>query len=856
MAKHWLTSARDRARGFTAHAWARLREAKGATAVLVGAAVGIMLRWMVTALSFTLSPRAVLPNWPMVVTAAALIALAAAIYTVPTIWAALRRWGHRRELLPVDLGLIALVLLVAPSLYDQRVALTGRYALATVVALVISALLVRTIVALRTTVPGRTVDEATALFQVTLGDDGFSPLADFSSDALGREPLLAALTALIRFPRAAGFTVGLEGPWGSGKTTLLNALDARLRSIGFITVRLDAWDYRDPDNIVEAYFNALSAALRRWAYLPGLRRSLNRLARGLMAAGGPRSAGIFAAVVRRQDSGIDASRKDVADAIGALDRPVVVFVDDLDRLDPPEVMAVLRAIRLVATTPVTHILAYDRRQLARAIAADKADSTLAREYLAKLVNLEVPLPEPRDELRLQFLEDALRPLLNSAQPDVATEFVDRLSSAGPLRIARAIDTPRELRRIAAATAWKWNQLTPHVNLFDLFIVTLLQYRFPAIYKVMHSRPEWFTNVRWSSNFAIAIEYERHNEDRDAYISRLQGSEDRDDILVVGLLKALGIYSGMGGDEHPALKSRSLIHPEIFPRYFQLGILPTDVTEKSLEDIGQEIVAETPGPPRQQKIVSSIRDAISADRVRGFLDQWPLAGDVIRRAQNDEILRDVALAFAQAMSDLPGEENDFFAPRATARAIVRDALTRMSGDDVATDVAVEVIQVGSDLGLAGDLVFYSADAEAIRRDRAFGGKRLDAARLRSALDDQIRTRLAERGPLVAHGDALVAVVYRASPEVSTHFILRDLGINPMTLPTLLALAIKLHPSEFADSGFDLFDNGLPSLAKHVNLDAVNELTRSVPTAKWTDPMEAALVSFFRDWMRQDKPLSPP
>lgn len=92
--------------------------------------------------------------------------------------------------------------------------------------------------------------------------------------------------------------------------------------------------------------------------------------------------------------------EELRERIGALlssrAKSLVVLVDDADRIEAAELQALLRAVRIVSDLKgLTQVLAFDRHQL---LFPDDPAGTRARDYLAKLVNLEVSLGAMRSLL--------------------------------------------------------------------------------------------------------------------------------------------------------------------------------------------------------------------------------------------------------------------------------------------------------------------------------------------------------------------------------------------------------------------------------------------------------------------------
>ena len=215
------------------------------------------------------------------------------------------------------------------------------------------------------------------------------------------------------------FVLHLEGPWGSGKTSLLRFLCGYLNSHGWLVVQFNAWQHQRVGApwwllIAEVQREAVRSApwpkkvslwLRAMAWRAGLARW--RIA-GLVAAlalfgvaiyiaknqdvpGGAALITVVATVVTTVAAGINALRgmggafssrngaeafvRQAADPMNTLqrrfctlvrsiDRPVAVFVDDLDRCKASYAVELLEGIQTVLREPpVTFVVAADRHWL-------------------------------------------------------------------------------------------------------------------------------------------------------------------------------------------------------------------------------------------------------------------------------------------------------------------------------------------------------------------------------------------------------------------------------------------------------------------------------------------------------------
>ena len=227
------------------------------------------------------------------------------------------------------------------------------------------------------------------------------PIELMSEDALGREGFVGRLaSALISRTtgKATGVVIGITGPWGSGKSSILNLLQERVPAgacgcVGGAVRPLDgvgaqrsdcgvfqraAWRDRGDAEASER-LGTVPATIGEDArrVVPGFE---GRTAPGAGGAGRPESLTALRARLFRE-----------MNEVGV---PIVVLVDEIDRVEDDEIRAVAQLVRAVADFPsVSYVLAYDPQRVTQALGAGAAEEReRGRDYLEKIVQLQIPLP--------------------------------------------------------------------------------------------------------------------------------------------------------------------------------------------------------------------------------------------------------------------------------------------------------------------------------------------------------------------------------------------------------------------------------------------------------------------------------
>jgi len=252
---------------------------------------------------------------------------------------------------------------------------------------------------------------------------GGNAIGSRAEDRLGRAGFASHVAAALREESAGeGLVVALVGSWGSGKTSVLNMVKEELEAAPARTVvSFNPWMFSGREQLVGVFFEQVAGQLRlkgsreraladqliRYGqalsplvFVPVAGAWLGRIGSVAAAAGRARDA-------RKLPDPVEAQRHAIEEALSKLTDPIVVVIDDIDRLSPAEVRDMLALVRLTAHFPkVIYLLAFDRARVERALGEGGLDD--GRSYLDKIVEVawDMPaIPQPAlDRLLLDGLE--------------------------------------------------------------------------------------------------------------------------------------------------------------------------------------------------------------------------------------------------------------------------------------------------------------------------------------------------------------------------------------------------------------------------------------------------------------------
>ena len=226
--------------------------------------------------------------------------------------------------------------------------------------------------------------------------------------------------SLIRFISSTNtpITIGIQGEWGSGKTSLINAIHHNFDSKENIKqIWINSWEYSllsTPEEsllkIVNKIIDELVEADTDQARVKRIKSGAENIFKGALRVGasmtlGTEAAKVAAELLNSPSQSISELRKQLSSVVGEMaDRSsnpyekVIIYVDDLDRIEPKNAVAILELLKNIFSIPkCVFILAIDYQVVVKGLEHKFGKQTAENEwefraFFDKIIQLPFMMP--------------------------------------------------------------------------------------------------------------------------------------------------------------------------------------------------------------------------------------------------------------------------------------------------------------------------------------------------------------------------------------------------------------------------------------------------------------------------------
>ncbi len=428
------------------------------------------------------------------------------------------------------------------------------------------------------------------------------------------------------------FTILLSESFGIGKTSFLCQMKKAIRGGKYqnkiIYVEFRPWLCEKTETMITEFFSVLHQELNRHFILPtGMFSSYL----SLLVEKVPDSYYSFMLKSLYKKKTLTTEHDRIMTFLKQINRPIVISIDDVDRLHDDEVKLMLNLIRDTADFPnLFYIIAADKKNLC--LSLERLGIEAPEVYMKKFINFECLFPANDAVLKKIFqekLDSVLREYSCTGYKDLIIDSIFEIEN-----LLNAFETPRDIVRFFnvftfAMDCIERNGMMDEINVADLFAISIIQYLNINLYRLFRdddslllSYNERTKSLRISSSYKSVfgdpiveqIKKSKNSEERD--ISIVEINDVIADVFIQKQTIFRYVTYFLFGQERNDINGYSMRFADSYFRYFAFNRKLTQISGAEVRTIFS--------PTYQGQCEIRIRDIIRFGQESSFIhniDKW-------------------------------------------------------------------------------------------------------------------------------------------------------------------------------------------------------------------------------------------
>lgn len=508
------------------------------------------------------------------------------------------------------------------------------------------------------------------------------PASIKAEDSFQRYEFAKRIASIVSAPNNdRSLIVGLYGKWGEGKTTVLNFIQQELPE-ETVVVNFNPWLFSDEQHLLKSFFSSISEALgardrtikeKFGEFLSDYGGAIGSITQFV----GVNMEGVEKLGNKLKSTSIEQLKKRIDDLIIQSGKNIVVFVDDIDRLDIGEIQYVFKLVKLVGDFPRTsYILSFDDEMVSAALAPKYGGDNKAAGYnfLEKIIQVPLKIPKANKKALYKYTVELLNKVLKDASVELSqaeiNDFIDIFNTA----FLPFMDNPRLAIRYANSLAFSLPLLKGEVNIGNLTIIEGIKIFYPELYDFIRHNSVVFSRRTdsLSSDYRTASDRQKEIKDKIAIAIGIYHADKQK--VVIEMLQELfpqlkAVYSNTTYPDTAYVrwaKEKKICSGKYFDRYFSYSVLEGDIPDNYFDQLLIDL--------RTNSVENLLPQFTQA------LDQYDAFEFIIKLRRHEEDLdeeqsKNLALVLSKVGNTLPVEEDFHFATTYAQAARLIESLIR-------------------------------------------------------------------------------------------------------------------------------------------------------------------------------------
>ncbi len=413
------------------------------------------------------------------------------------------------------------------------------------------------------------------------------PIDNEQHDLLERDEIAKSVVEVLLDTNTikGAFTYGIDAPWGSGKTSFINLMKNHLKSDKKpkIIIDFNPWLYATKKDLVTAFFDELSKTLK--LYDTSLAKNLIDYSKLLSAFGTSETKMISSLLelTQNDNSPLQEKKQQISAAIKVIKRRIIVFIDDLDRLEADEILEMMKLIRNVSDFPFMYIIAaYDKTYVVKCLSTKMKSS--ATNFIEKIFEHEDILAPCSNESLRRALADEIKKKTEKTEGAEKMDLTDYIMRHENKSL-NALSNLREVYRLSNRFSSTYDLTDGTLHEIDLLLFELFKTKYPVAFSLFEHK--WHEIlVPEDKNYKLF-----QGEDKDGFFDFITYLEDHQDVMGldefdIKTIKMIlsELFEQKNEDRFTKYRIKST---EWFNRYMNLTQLKSDIPESEFNEVMKE-----------------------------------------------------------------------------------------------------------------------------------------------------------------------------------------------------------------------------------------------------------------------------
>ncbi|MCE3227927.1 MAG: Phage exclusion protein [Bacteroidetes bacterium] len=541
-----------------------------------------------------------------------------------------------------------------------------------------------------------------------------TPISAATDDKFQRYEFSRRIAETVKNRKAENcLVVGVYGAWGEGKTSVINFIENELKtSNDIVVIKFNPWRYGDENALLTQFFNQFAETLDA-----NLQTSSEKVGKYV------KKYGKFLNV----DIPFIGNSADLAESIGEglanvnietlkeriekiiLDskKKIVIFIDDIDRLDKSEIYSVFRLVKLTADFKhTTYILSFDEEMVASAIGERFGEGSrdAGRNFLEKIVQVPLKIPTAQPNDLKSFCTQLLDNIFDSNKIELEQSEINRFVIQFTENVLLKLNTPRLAVRYANSLSFSIPLLNGEVNLVDLMLIEAVKTFYPLHYSFIKENPEYFINS-YNKKYSENSDEEKKSDFKNYFAALNQGFTRRQQEAIKELLMELFPLMEMAfrnvsysdNSYKEWIKGKRIASAHYFNRYFSYSVIKGEVSDVAFKNLVSNIsTKEIP------EIAQEIKELVAKSSSENFLFKMRIIEEDFNWSSSIKLAKALCSIHEIFKNSKKANFFGFEAPEAQAAIFIKTLIKANSDKQQGFELAKNLLKDTSDFSFADEL----------------------------------------------------------------------------------------------------------------------------------------------------------